>query len=120
MHFKLHLSRSPSTGKPGLKFELTLEYENPHPGESMVVWMKKLKQFVSDEKRSTQELVLVDTRFQDLDDAHGEAWVDISSDIRYSEEAEAVVQAVITSSSGQTAGMVKGTAELGMCVVPLL
>ena len=96
--------------KPSLELEVTLEYHNPRPGESMMVWMKKKKQYVNDERKDGQELVLIDTKFEDM--GSDGKWIDISSDIRYEEEAETVMQAVVASDSGQTAGVVKATAEL--------
>ena len=55
----------------------TVEYTNPHPGESMVVWLKKPKQFICDESNPEQQLILVNTRFQDLvpDAAGKDQWV---------------------------------------------
>jgi len=84
-----------------LTLRMTLEYESAFPSEGMVVWMKKHQQFINDEKHS--QLLLIETAFQDY--VNG-AWVSINTDIRYKEEAESVVQAVITSDSGQTAGSV--------------
>ena len=51
-------------GGVGLAARVMLEFTNPHPGQSMMVWAKKLKQFVSDEKKAGQELTLIDTKFQ--------------------------------------------------------
>lgn len=84
-----------------MKLCMTLEYESSFPQEGMVVWVKKHQQFINDEGES--ELLLVETSFQDY--VAGQ-WVPITTDIRYVEEAEAVVQAVITSESGQTAGRI--------------
>mmetsp|Transcript_40045 Transcript_40045/g.87446 ORF Transcript_40045/g.87446 Transcript_40045/m.87446 type:complete len:1126 (+) Transcript_40045:88-3465(+) len=85
-----------------LALRIVLEYESSFPQEGMVVWVKKHQQVVSDE--STSQLVLVETAFEDYADGR---WTPITTDIRYSEEAEAVVQAVITTDSGQTAGRVQ-------------
>merc|ERR1719197_667101 len=75
--------------------------------------MKRLKQFVNDAR--TAELVLVETSFADLVDGR---WVDISTDVRFAAEAEAVTKAVIERDSGQTVGLVKNekafeTAKIG-------
>ncbi len=43
----------------GMLAELSVHFDNPHPGESMVIWMKRLKQYVWDEASPGQELVLV-------------------------------------------------------------
>jgi hypothetical protein len=102
-----------SDGKFSLKLSTTLEYENikHEKGESMVVWTKVLKQFASEEGLPDQELVLLDTNFSDwVETNEGGKWVDISTDIRYAEQAEAIATAVMsTPNSGQTAGTVKAT-----------
>mmetsp|Transcript_4057 Transcript_4057/g.9617 ORF Transcript_4057/g.9617 Transcript_4057/m.9617 type:complete len:1190 (-) Transcript_4057:72-3641(-) len=90
------------SGAYGLTLKMTLEYENPFPKEGMVVWLKKHQQVICDDLKS--ELMLVETVFQDY--VRGQ-WETITTDIRYAEEAEAVVQAVITTDSSQTAGRVK-------------
>lgn len=90
-----------------LTLRITLEYESSFPMEGMVVWLKKYQQIICDE--TDAELVLVETTFQDF--VRGQ-WETITTDVRYAEEAEAVVQAVVTSASGQTAGRVKTEGSL--------
>lgn len=90
------------TNEFALTLKITLEYESAFPKEGMVVWLKKHQQLICDETEA--ELMLVETVFQDY--VHGR-WVTITTDVRYAEEAEAMVQAVITTDSGQTAGRVK-------------
>ena len=106
------------TGEASLTLTTTLEYVNARyiNNESMVVHAKMLKQFVSEEALPSQELVLLDTRFQDWVEGDaispGGKWIDINTDIRYTAQAEAVTQAVIQTDSGQTAGRVKTTGEV--------
>lgn len=85
-----------------LTLRMTLEYESAFPEEGMVVWMKKHQQVINDEKVS--DLLLIETAFEDY--VSGQ-WVPISADIRYADEADAIVQAVVTTDSGQTAGRMK-------------
>jgi hypothetical protein len=101
--YDVELTRE-ATGEFGLATTLTLEFSNPYAreGESMVVHLKRAKQYMSEEGDVT--LDLLETRFQDFADGQ---WVDISTNIKYSEEATAIVQSVIESDSGQTAGLVK-------------
>jgi len=82
-----------------MTLRVQLTYASSFPKEGMVVWLKKRQQMINDEKLS--ELLLIETTFYDYMDGR---WVPITTDIRYAEEAEAVVQAVITTNSGQTAG----------------
>eukprot|EP00746_Dinoflagellata_sp_MGD_P166036 gnl/MRDRNA2_/MRDRNA2_95672_c0_seq1.p1 gnl/MRDRNA2_/MRDRNA2_95672_c0~~gnl/MRDRNA2_/MRDRNA2_95672_c0_seq1.p1 ORF type:complete len:1132 (-),score=226.74 gnl/MRDRNA2_/MRDRNA2_95672_c0_seq1:199-3351(-) len=91
-----------NSGKFGMSVKITLQYSSSFPQEGMVVWLKKHQQLIND--AGTAELVLVETAFEDWVDGR---WIPISADVRYAEEAEALVQAVITSDSGQTAGRVK-------------
>ena len=109
VRYDIKVKHAGGLNRVAMDLQLTLEYTNPNAGESMVVWMKKCKQFLCDEHEPDQELVLVNTRFQDFveDAPSGAEWLDITTDIRYSEEAEAVVQAVIQSNLGQTAGRLK-------------
>lgn len=90
------------SGKFGMSVQITLQYSSSFPQEGMVVWLKKHQQLIND--TGTAELTLVETAFEDWVDGK---WLPISADVRYAEEAEALVQAVITSDSGQTAGRVK-------------
>eukprot|EP00455_Lapot_gusevi_P006133 TRINITY_DN1261_c0_g1_i2.p1 TRINITY_DN1261_c0_g1~~TRINITY_DN1261_c0_g1_i2.p1 ORF type:complete len:1126 (-),score=364.41 TRINITY_DN1261_c0_g1_i2:334-3711(-) len=93
----------------GLGVELTLEFENPYPEQSMVVWLKRVKQSLCDNASlEGTSLDLVETRFEDW---ANNRWVDISTDIRYAEQAEAIVKTVIESGSGQSAGRVKLSEE---------
>jgi len=85
-----------------MTLRITLEYSSAFPDQGMVVWMKKQQQFINDDKLA--EVLLIDTAFEDWVDGH---WVPISTDIRYADEAEALVQTVITSDAGQTAGRMK-------------
>lgn len=91
-----------------MTLKMSLTYASAFPEEGMVVWLKKKQQMINDDR--TAELLLIETVFEDWVNGR---WVPINTDIRYAEEAEAVVQAVITSDSGQTAGRVKteGTVE---------
>lgn len=91
-----------SAGAFALTLRIMLEYESSFPKEGMVVWLKKYQQVICDERPA--ELMMIETSFQDLVDGR---WEDISTEVRYTEEAESVVQAVMTTSSGQTAGRVK-------------
>jgi hypothetical protein len=91
-----------NSGKFGMSVRIVLQYSSSFPQEGMVVWLKKHQQLIND--AGTAELTLVETAFEDWVDGR---WVPISADVRYAEEAEALVQAVITSDSGQTAGRVK-------------
>eukprot|EP00929_Paragymnodinium_shiwhaense_P065839 TRINITY_DN3298_c0_g1_i1.p1 TRINITY_DN3298_c0_g1~~TRINITY_DN3298_c0_g1_i1.p1 ORF type:complete len:1175 (+),score=198.40 TRINITY_DN3298_c0_g1_i1:101-3625(+) len=84
-----------------MTLKMTLEYSSSFSQEGMVVHLKKRQQMINDEALS--ELILIETAFEDWADGR---WVPISTEVRYAEEAEAVVQAVITSDSGQTAGRV--------------
>eukprot|EP00927_Polykrikos_kofoidii_P068214 TRINITY_DN6357_c0_g1_i5.p1 TRINITY_DN6357_c0_g1~~TRINITY_DN6357_c0_g1_i5.p1 ORF type:complete len:1159 (-),score=227.76 TRINITY_DN6357_c0_g1_i5:64-3501(-) len=86
-----------------MTLKLTMEYASTFPAEGMVVWLKKKQQVLNDED-GAPELLLIETSFEDFVDGK---WVKINTNIRYAAEAEAVVQAVITSDSGQTAGRVK-------------
>lgn len=101
LEYNATICEGTQAGKHALTLRVHLEYTSTFPSEGMVVWLKKHLQFINDEKLS--QLVLIETSFEDW---IGSRWVSIATDIRYAEEAEAVVQAVITSDSGQTAGKV--------------
>jgi hypothetical protein len=107
------LEVSDDKGGYGMSLKLTLEFDNPHPGESMIVSMKKIKQMLyepgENEAPSECELALVSTTFQDM--ASG-AWVDITTDIRYTETATAVADAVMSQDVQQTAGTLKQTGDI--------
>ena len=97
LDYNVQITPSESGGLQ-LLLRMSLEFTNPHPGEAMVIWIKKLKQFLCDQRAVGQELVLVSTHFQDWTEEG--RWLDINTD--------AVVQAVIEDAScGQTAGRVK-------------
>ena len=99
-------------GGYGMELKLTLEFTNPHPGESMIVSLKKVKQMLYEpdegEAPEKSELALISTTFQDL--VNG-SWVDITTDIRYTETAEAVADAVMSQDVQQTAGTLKQTGD---------
>ncbi|KAJ3143113.1 hypothetical protein HK100_010696 [Physocladia obscura] len=82
----------------------TLEFANPHydsTRESMIVKAKVAKSVAIPQ---STELKLVSTIFQDWDDG-AQKWVDISTRVAYTAQAEAVVAAVVATASDQTAGM---------------
>eukprot|EP00947_MAST-08B_sp_MAST-8B-sp1_P003015 g3015.t1 len=122
--YELRVATESGAGQYGLEVKLTLEYRNPHPGEGMIVAMKKIKQLCAEPDgidamadAAASSLVLVDTSFMDWAD-DGSGWVNISTDIRYTATAEAVAEAVMTSGLDQTAGILKQngaveTARLG-------
>jgi|EP01047_Picozoa_sp_COSAG01_P024829 hypothetical protein len=99
-------------GGYGMQLTVALEFENPHPGESMIVSLKKIKQMLYEpsegEAPEESELALVSTTFQDWVDGK---WVDITADIRYTESAEAVADAVMRQDVQQTAGTLKQTGD---------
>lgn len=101
LEYEATIEETTHLGEFAMILRMTLEYESAFPDEGMVVWLKKHQQFINDEK--TSELLLIETAFEDFVQGR---WVPITTDIRYAEEAEAIVQAVITSDSGQTAGRV--------------
>ena len=98
-------------------FELNLMYEfhNPHfdnaidKKESMMIWLKKFKQYLTEDVTAESDLILIDTVVQDyiLYLCYTNKWKDISTTTRYTDEADSIVNAVITSKSGQTACRVK-------------
>eukprot|EP00927_Polykrikos_kofoidii_P019850 TRINITY_DN19304_c0_g1_i1.p1 TRINITY_DN19304_c0_g1~~TRINITY_DN19304_c0_g1_i1.p1 ORF type:complete len:1214 (+),score=171.00 TRINITY_DN19304_c0_g1_i1:87-3728(+) len=90
-------------GGYAMTFRLLLEYSSTFPQEGMVVWLKKKQQLINGEDGAS-ELLLVETGFEDW--ANGQ-WVPVRTDVRYTAEADSVVQAVITTNSGQTAGRMK-------------
>ncbi|KAJ3224172.1 hypothetical protein HDU81_008714 [Chytriomyces hyalinus] len=94
-----------------LNVDLSLEFENPYFNnksaevnlhESMMVKTKVAKLIAI--PGSDQQLRLISTTFQDWDEVAGR-WVDITADVAYTAQAEAVVQAVIETAPGQTAGL---------------
>ncbi|KAJ3404514.1 hypothetical protein CcCBS67573_g04670 [Chytriomyces confervae] len=94
-----------------LNVVLSLEFENPYFNnksadsnlhESMMVKTKVAKLIAI--PGSDQQLRLISTTFQDWDEVAGR-WVDITADVAYTAQAEAVVQAVIETAPGQTAGL---------------
>lgn len=95
-----------------LKMEVStiLEFDNLLGTESMMVFLKKYKQSMC--QSSSSKLTLIDTVFQDYEEdpirpGRGR-WIDIAADIKYSEEAESVLQAVIQDpSSTQVAATAK-------------
>ncbi|CAK0790243.1 unnamed protein product, partial [Prorocentrum cordatum] len=88
-------------GRYGLNLTVTMDFDTVHPGESMVVWMKRAKQLINDARGS--DVVLVDTTF--YDQVNGQ-WVRIDTDIRFAAEAEAIAKSVMETDSGQTVGRV--------------
>jgi len=101
LEYEAVVSEGSKVGEFALTLKMIAEFQSAFPAEGMVVWIKKHQQVINDERLS--ELLLVETAFEDYVAGR---WVPITTDIRYTEEAEAVVQAVITSDSGQTAGRV--------------
>jgi hypothetical protein len=99
-------------GGYGMLLALTLEFENPHPGQSMIVSLRKVKQMLYEpgegEAPEASELALVSTTFQDWVSG---SWLDITTDIRYTETAEAVADAVMSQDVQQTAGTLKQTGD---------
>ena len=106
-------SNSSKVTAESLELIATLEYTNPNyeHGESMMVKVAVAKTLVQAEIPDA-ELALVAAQFQEFIPAKNQ-WLDITTDVDYTQTANAVVAAVLedTTRSGQTAGKATVTAE---------
>jgi hypothetical protein len=100
--YNLVVSESPTPLKHALELQVAIDFTNPHPKESMMIWTKVPKTLVNNAKTQMQ---LVRSRFQDFDESK-ETWLDIPTTVEYASVAKAIFRSVVeTDSSGQVVGL---------------
>lgn len=91
-----------TVSEDALRVTLTLDFTNPHPGESMSVRLRLARTRISSHDKSL--LNLISTALHEWDETT-QSWIDIPTSIAYTAQAQAVVDAVRQSGTNQTAGI---------------
>lgn len=78
--------------KTSISIDMAVEFENPYPKESMMVWIKVAKHFLCEE----YDLAFVKNEFQDWDESESK-WKSVNTKVAYTVSSETLMNAVLES-----------------------